>query len=99
MRNNRRWFRKSLTMLGLPLIFALAGANGDGDHKETKYRWDIVKITSFNPVTVFEALSLRRWRMMDQGSRLQETAPSIRGNLTMSQAEGAGLPMPRTVQL
>jgi hypothetical protein len=54
MRNNRRWFRKSLILLALPLIFALAGANGDGDHKETKYRWDIVKITSFNPVTVAE---------------------------------------------
>jgi hypothetical protein len=54
MRNNRRWFRISLTMLVLPLIFALAGANGDGDHKETKYRWDIIKATSFTPVTVFE---------------------------------------------
>src|SRR5260370_29577606 len=54
MRNNRRWFRKSLILLALPLIFALAGANGDGDHKETKYRWDIIKITSFTPVTVFE---------------------------------------------
>ena len=54
MRNNRRCFRISLTLLVLPLIFALAGANGDGDHKETKYRWDIVKITSFNPVTVAE---------------------------------------------
>ena len=54
MRNNRRWFRISLTLLALPLIFALAGANGDGDHKETKYRWDIIKVTSFTPVTVFE---------------------------------------------
>jgi len=54
MRNNRRWFRKSLLLLALPLIFALAGANGDGDHKETKYRWDIIKITNFNPVTLFE---------------------------------------------
>ena len=55
MGTNRRWFRKSLTLLALPLIFALfARANGDGDHKETKYRWDIVKITSFNPVTIFE---------------------------------------------
>src|SRR5258707_12464813 len=54
MRNNRRWFRKSLILLALPLIFALAGANGDGDHKETKYRWDIIKVTSFTPVTVFE---------------------------------------------
>ena len=54
MRNNRRWFRKSLILLALPLIFALAGANGDGDHKETKYRWDIIKATSFTPVTVFE---------------------------------------------
>jgi hypothetical protein len=53
MRTNQRWFRISLTMLVLPLIFALAGAGGD-DHKGTTYRWDIVKITSFNPLTVFE---------------------------------------------
>jgi hypothetical protein len=54
MRNNRRWFRISLTMLALPLIFALfAGAGGD-DHKGTTYRWDITKITSFNPSIVFE---------------------------------------------
>jgi len=54
MRNNRRWFRISLTMLALPLIFALfAGAGGD-DHKGTTYRWDITKITSFNPSNVFE---------------------------------------------
>ncbi len=101
MRNNRRWFRKSLILLALPLIFALAGANGDGDHKETKYRWDIIKITSFNRgvTPCSTAVSLRRWRMMDQGSRLQETAPSSRANLTRSQAEGTGLRMPRTVQL
>jgi hypothetical protein len=49
MRNNRRWFRISLAMLVLPLIFALAGASGDGDHKGTTYRWDIIKITSFSP--------------------------------------------------
>ena len=54
MGNNRRWFRISLTLLVLPLIFALTGANGDGDRKETAYRWDIVKITNFNPVTTFE---------------------------------------------
>ena len=54
MRINRRWFRKSLILLVLPLVFALAGAKGDGDGKDTKYRWDIVKITSFNPVTAFE---------------------------------------------
>jgi hypothetical protein len=53
MRNNRQWFRISLTLLVLPLISALAGAGGD-DHKGTTYRWDIVKITSFNPFTVFE---------------------------------------------
>ena len=54
MRNNRRWFRISLTLLALPLIFALfAGAGGD-DHKGTTYRWDIVKVTSFNPITLFE---------------------------------------------
>ena len=54
MRINRRWFRKSLILLVLPLVFALAGAKGDGDGKDTKYRWDIVKITSFSPVTAFE---------------------------------------------
>ena len=54
MRNNRRWFRISLTMLALPLIFALfAGAGGD-DHKGTTYRWDIVNIPNSNPPTVFE---------------------------------------------
>ena len=55
MRTNRRWFRISLILLVLPLIFALyAGADRDGDRKETAYRWDIVKITSFNPSTAFE---------------------------------------------
>jgi hypothetical protein len=54
MRTNQRWFRVSLTLLALPLIFVLfAGADRD-DRKETTYRWDIVKITSFNPITVFE---------------------------------------------
>jgi hypothetical protein len=51
--NNRRWFRKSLILLALPLIFALAGAGND-DHKGTTYRWDIVKITSFNPTNANE---------------------------------------------
>lgn len=54
MSTNRRWFRKSLILLVLPLVLALTGANGDGDHKATTYRWDIVKITSFNPLTVAE---------------------------------------------
>jgi hypothetical protein len=55
MRTNRRCFRKSLILLVLPLVFALyARANGDGDRKETKYRWDIVHIGSFNPVTIFQ---------------------------------------------
>jgi hypothetical protein len=54
MRTNWRWFRKSLILLALPLVFALAGAKGDGDGKDTKYRWDIIKITNFNPVTIFE---------------------------------------------
>jgi hypothetical protein len=53
MRNNRRWFRKSLILLSLPLIFALGGAGGD-DHKGTTYRWDIAKITNLNPLTVFD---------------------------------------------
>jgi hypothetical protein len=53
MRNNQRWFRKSLILLVLPLIFALAGAGGD-DHKGTTYRWDIVNIPNSNPPTVFE---------------------------------------------
>jgi hypothetical protein len=54
MGTNRRWFRKSLILLVLPLIFALAGANRDGDRKETTYRWDIVNIPNSNPPTVFE---------------------------------------------
>jgi len=55
MKTNRRWFRISLILLVLPLSFALyAMANGDGDRKETKYRWDIIHISTFNPVTVFE---------------------------------------------
>jgi hypothetical protein len=53
MRTNRRCFRISLILLVLPLIFALA-ANGDGDRKETTYRWDIVNIPDSNPPTVFE---------------------------------------------
>jgi len=53
MGNNQRWFRTSLILLILPLIFALAAAGGD-DRQGTKYRWDITKITSFNPITVFE---------------------------------------------
>src|ERR1700758_2414317 len=52
MRTNRRWFRKGLILLVLPLVFALhAMASGDGDRKETVYRWDIVHISSFSPVT------------------------------------------------
>ena len=52
MRINRRRFQTSLILLALPLIFALsAKANSDGDRKETKYRWDIVHISSFSPVT------------------------------------------------
>jgi len=38
----------------LPLIFALAGANRDGDRKETTYRWDLIKIPNFNPPTLLE---------------------------------------------
>ena len=54
MGTDRRWFRKSLMLLVLPLIFALfAGAGGD-DHKGTTYRWDIVNIPNSNPPTVFE---------------------------------------------
>jgi hypothetical protein len=54
MGTNRRWFRISLVLLVSPLIFALAGANGDGHRKETTYRWDIVNIPDSNPPTVFE---------------------------------------------
>jgi hypothetical protein len=54
MGTNRRWFRISLILLVSPLIFALAGAKGDGDRKETTYRWDIVNIPNSNPPTVFE---------------------------------------------
>src|SRR5207237_10015123 len=54
MRNNGAWFQISLTMLAWPLISAVfAGAGGD-DHKETTYRWDIVKITSFSPTNANE---------------------------------------------
>ena len=54
MRINRRWFGISLILLALPLIFAeSAKADGDRDHKETKYRWDIIKIPNTNPPTVF----------------------------------------------
>ena len=52
MRTNRRWVRIGLILLVLPLVFVLyAMANGDGERKETKYRWDIVHISSFSPVT------------------------------------------------
>jgi hypothetical protein len=55
MRINRRCLRISLILLVLPLIFALyARAAGDGECKETKYRWDIVHISTFSPVTAFE---------------------------------------------
>ncbi|GAC1420039.1 MAG: hypothetical protein NVS9B15_08790 [Acidobacteriaceae bacterium] len=54
MKINQRWFRIGLTVLALPLLITLAGASSDGDWKETSYRWDIVKITNFNPVTIFE---------------------------------------------
>jgi hypothetical protein len=54
MGTNRRWFWKSLIVLVLPLIFALAGANRDGDRKETTYRWDLIKIPNFNPPTLLE---------------------------------------------
>jgi hypothetical protein len=55
MRTYRRTFRISLVLLVLPLIFALsARANGDGDRKETKYRWDLIKILNTNPPTVVE---------------------------------------------
>jgi hypothetical protein len=40
--------------LVLPLIFALAGAKGDGNRKETTYRWDIVNIPNSNPPTALE---------------------------------------------
>jgi len=54
MRINRRWLGISLILLALPLIFAeSAKADGDGDRKETKYRWDIIKIANSNPPTVF----------------------------------------------
>src|SRR5260370_32999904 len=49
MRTDRRRFWISLILLVLPLTFALsARAQADG-----KYRWDIVHISSFNPVTAF----------------------------------------------
>jgi hypothetical protein len=55
MRTDRRRFSISLILLVVPLVFALnARAAGDGDPAGTTYRWDIIKITSFNPLTVFE---------------------------------------------
>jgi hypothetical protein len=54
MRTNWRWFRIGLILLVVPLVFTFyAMANGDGDCKETKYRWDIIRITSSNPNNVF----------------------------------------------
>ena len=54
MKSSRLWFRICLILLAFPLIFAITGARSDDDSKETSYRWDLIKITSFNPVTVFE---------------------------------------------
>jgi len=49
MRTYRRRIWISIILLVLPLVFALsARANADG-----KYRWDIVHISSFSPVTAF----------------------------------------------
>ena len=49
MRTDLRRFWISIILLVLPLIFSpSARANGDG-----KYRWDIVHISSFSPVTAF----------------------------------------------
>src|SRR5260370_38638126 len=79
MRTNGRWFRISLTMLALPLIFALAGAGND-DHKGTTYRWDIVKITSFNPVTAFEGGFASA--LANDGSRI-----TVTGNGTVAPRE------------
>src|ERR1700738_1737488 len=88
MRNNRRWFRISLTLLVLPLIFALAGASGDGDHKETKYRWDIVKITSFNPVTVAEGGVASA--LANDGSRITVTGNGTFEPLEPDEVTGGG---------
>ena len=49
MRTNRRRLWISLMVLTLPLIYALSARAND----DRKYRWDIVHISSFNPVTVF----------------------------------------------
>ena len=66
MRINRKWSGISLILLALPLIFAESTkADGNGDRKETKYRWELLKSPT-HPVTATPAVSLRRWRMMDQ---------------------------------
>lgn len=55
MKTNRRSSLAGAILLMLPFIFAIyARADGDHDRKENKYRWDIVHISTFNPVTAFE---------------------------------------------
>jgi hypothetical protein len=55
MRTNPRSSLAGAVLLMVTFIFAIyATADGDHDRKENKYRWDIVHISSFNPVTAFE---------------------------------------------
>lgn len=55
MRINPRWIRISLILFVFPLLLTLyAKATGEGDCEESKYRWDIVNIVSFHPVTAFQ---------------------------------------------
>lgn len=48
MRSNRLWVLAGAILLMLPLVFK---ANAGDDREEAKYRWDILHISSFTPVT------------------------------------------------
>jgi hypothetical protein len=48
MKTNRLWVLAGVILLMLPLVFK---ANAGDDRDEVKYRWDILHISSFTPVT------------------------------------------------
>ena len=87
MRINRRWLRISLILLVLPLIFALyARAAGDGECKETKYRWDIVHISTFSPVTAFEGGFASA--LANNGSKITVTGHGTSSCWTLKRLQG-----------
>jgi len=89
MRIDRRWFRKILILLVLPLVFALyARANGDDDRKETKYRWDIVHLSSFNPPTAFPGGFARA--LANDGSKITLTGHGTFDLLEPDDVTGGG---------